>query len=111
MDQDLYNIAKHNLKIRKKAAWVAFIGVSIFTGLLLYTALSESEQIWPVFIMVPLVVSMLWYVFHQERKIIGKKNAVEREMDKLKEAGVTNEDIEPLKLKQIVKEFRDDELV
>ena len=109
MDQDLYQIAKHNLKIRKKATWVAAIGVSIFTGLLIYSAI--GEQVWPAFIMVPLVVFLLWYVIHLERKIIGKKNAVEREMDKLKEAGVTNDDLKSLELKQIVKEYRDDELV
>jgi chromate transport protein ChrA len=109
MDQDLYNIAKHNLKIRKKATWVAVIGMIIYCALLFY--LMYFEKTWPLFIIVPGVVFLFWYVFYQERKIIGKKGPMEREMEKLKDAGITTDDLEPLELKQIINQYRDDELV
>lgn len=108
-DRELYKIAEHNVKVRNRSGWGAFLGVTLFLALFLYAVL--NDKLWPVYIIIPELILTFWFIFHQEKKVIGKKTAVDLEVEKLKKAGLQADDFEPLELKEIVKEYRDDDLV
>ena len=111
MDDELYKIAQHNLKIRRRTGIVAVISTIIFLSLLIYATRLEEAPILLLVLAFGQIFVALWYIFKEERKIIGRKTALDLEVERLKKQGVTKEDAEELELKQIVKRYNDDELV
>lgn len=108
-EEEIYKIAEHNVRVRNRSGLIAFFGVFLFLILFLYAIL--NEKVWPVFIIVPELAFTFWFIFHQEKKIIGKKTAVDIEVEKLKAAGFETKDEKPLELKEIIKEYKEEDLV
>ena len=110
MDEELYEIAKQNLKYKRTAFWFSLIGVVFSLGAFVWLIESNGGY-WPWLVLV-IGILALGFALIAERKIVSKKHdPILEEMNRLKKAGFTSDDVEELELKQIVKRYDNNDLV
>ena len=90
MDEELYEIAKENLKNKRRAGWVSVIGVAVFFIFFSYWLNIDMAMNWLWLIMVPVLVLRLGLAFYSGQKVVGRKDPVLEEMKRLKNTVLIN---------------------
>ena len=111
MSRNIYDVAKENLKNKKRLMITMIVGVLLFCLLFSYWLANGQSLVWPWLFIVPIVLLTFFLINHFDGKIV-KKDPILEEMEKLnRNPNVGSEKMDSLDLKEIIPKYRDDELV
>ena len=112
MGQNLYEQAKQNIKYRR-LSWISvFIGVIVFMVFFSYWLSIDMALIWPWFVIIPALITTFGLAYFFGTKVTGKKDAVLKEMERIRDNQYTVEEIvDELELKQLNPNYKDNDFV
>lgn len=114
MNDDLYEIAKKNLKYKQRTRIFAAIGVALFIFWFSFWLTVDPTVNWAWFVFVPAILFSFFLSFKNGKKIIGKRNPVLEEMNRLaqhEEPSLDLDEPDRLELPERETRYREDDFV
>lgn len=115
MDEHIEQIAKENIRNRKIMTYVAVLSVMLFCIFFAYSVETNFQNIISVVAFVLFPILGLFVIKNYQKKIIGKKTALDHEIERLKSL-IPKENLElpqldesELKLKESIRSLYRDE--
>lgn len=114
MNDDLYEIAKQNLKYKQRTRIFAAIGVTLFILWFSFWLTVDPSINWAWFIFGPAILLFFFLSYKNGKKVVGKRDPVLQEMNRLKQNEGEVLDLnerDSLELIEREKKYREDDFV